>query len=96
MTLTREQVLHVARLARLALSEEEVVLYTKQLSSILGYVEILETLDVLGVPPTFHVQAVAAPLRPDVPEATQSTEEALRNAPARSDTSFLVPKVIAS
>lgn len=94
MKLTREQVQHVATLARLHLEDDEVERFALQLSSILGYVEMLEGLDVAGVEPTFHVFDVAAPLRPDVPEPTQTTEEALRNAPAHSGTSFLVPKVL--
>ncbi|MEA2267893.1 MAG: aspartyl-tRNA(Asn)/glutamyl-tRNA(Gln) amidotransferase subunit, partial [Solirubrobacteraceae bacterium] len=63
----REQVLHVARLARLELTEEEVGRMTGELSSILGHIEKIEELDLDGVRPTTHVVEVANALRPDEP-----------------------------
>ena len=94
MKLTPATVLHIAKLARLQLRDDEVAQYGEQLSKILGYVAQLEALDVSGVPPTLHVEAIAAPLREDVPEPNQSVEDALRNAPEHVGTSFAVPKVI--
>jgi aspartyl-tRNA(Asn)/glutamyl-tRNA(Gln) amidotransferase subunit C len=94
MKLTQAQVLHVAKLARLRLEPDEVEKFGEQLSNILGYVEILERVDVSGVEATFHVQEVACPLRPDAARPSQPAEEALANAPARDGTSFAVPKVI--
>jgi aspartyl-tRNA(Asn)/glutamyl-tRNA(Gln) amidotransferase subunit C len=94
MKLTREQVLHVAKLARLELSEAEVETFSRQLSAILGYVEQLEALDTSAVEPTFHVVPMATPMRPDEPAASIPVEEALANAPARIGSAFAVPKVI--
>jgi aspartyl-tRNA(Asn)/glutamyl-tRNA(Gln) amidotransferase subunit C len=96
MKITREQVLHVATLARLELSEEEVELFGKQLSSILDYVDMLERVDTSQVEPTAHVVPMAAPQRPDAPAPSLPVEDALANAPARSGSSFAVPKVIES
>lgn len=94
MKLTPEAVQHIAKLARLQLQEDEQRRYGEQLSQILSYAQQLEAVDVSGVPPTLHVEAISAPLREDVPEDNQSVEDALRNAPARVGTSFAVPKVI--
>jgi aspartyl-tRNA(Asn)/glutamyl-tRNA(Gln) amidotransferase subunit C len=96
MSLTREQVQHVATLARLELSEEELETFRRQLSDIIAYVQQLERLDTAGVEPTFHVVPVSAPLAADEPRPSIAPEEALANAPARSGTSFAVPKVIDS
>jgi aspartyl-tRNA(Asn)/glutamyl-tRNA(Gln) amidotransferase subunit C len=94
MKLTREQVLHVAKLARLELSEAEVETFSRQLSAILGYVAQLEGLDTSAVEPTFHVVPMATPMRPDEPAASIPADEALANAPARTGSAFAVPKVI--
>ena len=70
MALTKEQVEKVAVLARLSLSDDEIEQFRGQLSSILGYIEKLQALDVEGVPPTTHaVQVDSTPLRPDVEPA---------------------------
>ena len=87
----RDQVLHVARLARLELSEEEVVRMSKELSDVLGHIEKIGELDLTDVPPTTHVVEVANALRPDEPEPSLPREVALANAPAVADGGFLVP-----
>jgi aspartyl-tRNA(Asn)/glutamyl-tRNA(Gln) amidotransferase subunit C len=87
----REQVLHVARLARLELSEEEVERMSKELSDVLGHIEKIGELDLTGVPPTTHVVEVSNALRPDEPEPSLPREVALANAPAVADGGFLVP-----
>jgi aspartyl-tRNA(Asn)/glutamyl-tRNA(Gln) amidotransferase subunit C len=87
----REQVLHVARLARLQLSDDEVARMTGELSKILDHVETIGELDLDGVPPTTHVVEVANALRPDEPRPSLPREVALRNAPAVADGGFLVP-----
>ena len=87
-------VAHVARLARLALSEDEIASMTRDLEQILGHVEALEALDTEGVPPTAHGFDLATPLRPDRPADPFDPELAVANAPERQGSAFLVPKVI--
>ena len=87
----REQVLHVARLARLELSEDEVARMTGELSAILDHIEKISTLDLDGVPPTTHVIDVPNALRPDVPRPSLPRDVALANAPAVEDEGFSVP-----
>ena len=95
MALTKEQVEKVAILARLSLSDDEIERFRGQLSSILGYIEKLQALDVEGVPPTTHaVQVDSTPLRPDVERESLAPESALANAPARDGNLFLVPRII--
>ena len=87
----REQVLHVARLARLQLSEAEVDRMVGELSSILGHIETINELDLEGVPPTSHVVEVANALRPDVPRPSWDREVVLGAAPERTEEGFVVP-----
>jgi aspartyl-tRNA(Asn)/glutamyl-tRNA(Gln) amidotransferase subunit C len=88
----REQVLHVARLSRLELSDDEVGRMASELSSVLGHIEkIGELEDLDGVPPTSHVVEVENALRPDVPTPCLPREVALDQAPAVQDDGFLVP-----
>jgi aspartyl-tRNA(Asn)/glutamyl-tRNA(Gln) amidotransferase subunit C len=87
----REQVLHVARLARLELSEQEVERMSEELSDVLGHIEKIGELDLAGVPPTTHVIEVSNALRPDDPEPSLPREVALADAPAVAAGGFLVP-----
>jgi aspartyl-tRNA(Asn)/glutamyl-tRNA(Gln) amidotransferase subunit C len=87
----REQVLHVARLARLELSEEEVGRMTGELSAILDHIEKISTLDLDGVPPTSHVVDVPNALRPDEPRPSLPRDVAFRNAPDVDEEGFSVP-----
>jgi aspartyl-tRNA(Asn)/glutamyl-tRNA(Gln) amidotransferase subunit C len=87
----REQVLHVARLARLQLTDDEVRRMAGELSSILGHIETISTLDLTDVEPTSHVVEVPNALRPDVPRPSLPRDAALAAAPARTDDGFLVP-----
>ena len=87
----REQVLHVARLARLELSEDEVTRMTGELSAILDHIEKISALDLDDVPPTSHVVDVPSALRPDEPRPSLPREVALTNAPAVEDEGFSVP-----
>jgi aspartyl-tRNA(Asn)/glutamyl-tRNA(Gln) amidotransferase subunit C len=87
----REQVLHVARLARLELNDDEVARMTGELSAILGHIEKISALDLDGVPPTSHVVEVGSALRPDVPRPSLPRDVALANAPAVDDDGFSVP-----
>ncbi len=87
----REQVLHVARLARLELNDEEVVVAAAELSKILGHIETIGELDLADVPPTAHVVDVDSALRPDVPDASLPREVAFSQAPDIADDGFRVP-----
>ncbi len=94
MALTREEVLHVAELARLSLRPEEIETFTRQLNDILAYVEKLQEPDTSGVAPLAHVIPVFNAYREDEVRDGLPPEEALANAPAREENSFLVPRVI--
>jgi aspartyl-tRNA(Asn)/glutamyl-tRNA(Gln) amidotransferase subunit C len=87
----REQVLHVARLARLKLSEEEVETMTGELSGILEHVDRIGKLDLEGVEPTTHVVALENVLRADEPRPSLAPEVALAPAPEAVDGAFRVP-----
>ncbi len=87
----RDQVLHVARLARLELTDDEVQRMSVELSDVLRHVDRITELELDGVEPTTHVVAVTSPLRPDEPEPSLPVEVALASAPAVQDGGFLVP-----
>ena len=87
----RDQVLHVARLARLKLSEEEVERMAGELSGILDHVERINELDLESVEPTSHVVKVENVLRPDEPRPSWSREEILEPAPDPASGAFRVP-----
>lgn len=87
----REQVLHVARLARLELSDDEVGRMATELSGVLGHLEKIGELTLDAVAPTSHVVEVANALRPDVVQPSLPREVALAQAPAVQDDGFLVP-----
>ena len=96
MALTKKDVEHVARLARLALTEEEKENFTAQLGNILGYVEKLKELDASQVSPTAHPfgRAAGTPLREDKSAPWPNPEFILANAPEREENFFKVKKVI--
>jgi aspartyl-tRNA(Asn)/glutamyl-tRNA(Gln) amidotransferase subunit C len=87
----RDQVLHVARLARLRLSDEEVETMTGELSGILEHVDRIGRLDLEGVEPTSHVVALENVLRADEPRPSLPPEVALEQAPEPLDGAFRVP-----
>jgi aspartyl-tRNA(Asn)/glutamyl-tRNA(Gln) amidotransferase subunit C len=87
----RDEVLHVARLARLALSEEEIEPMARELSAVLDHIAKIGELDLEDVPPTSHVVELTGALRPDEPRPCLPREAALAEAPATSDDGFLVP-----
>ena len=99
MALTKKDVEHVARLARLALSEEEKERYTQQLGQILTYIEKMSALDTTNVAPTSHVLPLSNVWRedkvePSVTETLGSPEEILANAPESEGPLFKVKKII--
>jgi aspartyl-tRNA(Asn)/glutamyl-tRNA(Gln) amidotransferase subunit C len=87
----REQVLHVAKLARLRLSDDEVERMSGELSTILEAIEQIGELDLDGVQPTSHVVDLENVLRPDEPRPSLPRERALANAPDATDQGFRVP-----
>jgi aspartyl-tRNA(Asn)/glutamyl-tRNA(Gln) amidotransferase subunit C len=87
----REQVLHVARLARLRLEEDEVETMAGELSGILEHVDRIAELDLEGVEPTSHVVALENVLRPDEPHESLDPDVALAQAPDSQDSAFRVP-----
>ena len=87
----REQVLHVARLARLRLEEDEVQRMSSELSAVLDHIAKISELDLDDVPPTSHVVEVTGRLRADEPRACLPREVALQQAPSVQDDGFLVP-----
>jgi aspartyl-tRNA(Asn)/glutamyl-tRNA(Gln) amidotransferase subunit C len=91
MAISREEVLHVARLARLELAEDELERFADQLSAILEAVGKVGELDLEGVEPTAHPLDLANVWAEDEPRPCLSVEEALANAPDREGGSFRVP-----
>jgi aspartyl-tRNA(Asn)/glutamyl-tRNA(Gln) amidotransferase subunit C len=91
MAISRDEVLHVARLARLALSEEELERFSEQLSAILDAVGKVAELDLSGVEPTAHPLDLVNVWAEDEPKPCLSVDEALANAPDREGDSFRVP-----
>ena len=87
----RDQVLHVARLARLRLTDEEVERMSSELSAVLDHIENISQLDLDGVEPTTHVVELENVLRDDVPRTSWQREQILESAPDASDEGFRVP-----
>ena len=87
----REQVLHVARLARLELTEDEVERMAGELSGILEHIDAISALELDGVPPTSHVVDVPDALRPDEPRPCLPRDVVLAQAPDADETGFRVP-----
>jgi aspartyl-tRNA(Asn)/glutamyl-tRNA(Gln) amidotransferase subunit C len=94
MNITKQEVEHVAKLARLELSEQEKDQLTNQLSGILTYVEKLNELTTTGVEPTAHVLDISNVMRDDLPQESLSQERALANAPDKAAGHFRVPLII--
>jgi aspartyl-tRNA(Asn)/glutamyl-tRNA(Gln) amidotransferase subunit C len=94
MKITRAEVEHVARLARLELSEAEKETFTGQMDAILAYVEKLNELNTSDIVPTAHAVPMENAFRQDEPAPSLGVENALANAPDRVDGFFRVPKVI--
>ncbi len=94
MPISRRDVEHVARLARLALSEEEKAVLEGQLSKILAHAERVTSLDTEGVPPTSHAIQLANVARSDDVADSLSRDDALANAPAVEEHQFRVPRIL--
>lgn len=94
MKITRAEVEHVARLARLALTDDELQKFTGQMDDILMYVATLNELNTDGIMPTSHAVPMENAFRDDVVRDSIGTANALANAPDRVEDFFRVPKVI--
>jgi aspartyl-tRNA(Asn)/glutamyl-tRNA(Gln) amidotransferase subunit C len=93
MPITRQDVEHVAYLARLGLTDQEMAVLVRQLGSILENMEILGELDTAQIPPTAQVIPLQNVMRPDTLWNPLSQHEVLANAPASEDGCFLIPPV---
>ncbi len=93
MPLSRDEVRHVAMLARLGLEPGDEAYYADQLSGILEHIDRLQQLDTGDIPPTAQVVEVASRLRDDEPRLSLTQEEALANAPATVNGMFRVPSI---
>ncbi len=92
--ISKDQVKHVANLARLAVTDEEVEMFTKQLGDIINYAELLNELDTENVEPTTHVLDLKNVMRKDEPKEWIKKEDALKNAPDQKDGQFRVPSIL--
>lgn len=92
--ITRDEVRHVAKLARLELSEGDELALTGQMNNILAYMDTLNQLDTTDVPPTTHAIQLQNVFRPDEVHSSLDRTDSLANAPETDRVSFIVPKVI--
>lgn len=92
--ISREDVVHVARLARLDLTDDELDRFTGQLAAVLDHAADVASLDTTGVPPTAHPLPLANVLRDDLPGPSLDREEVLAQAPAAEDGRFRVPRIL--
>ncbi|MEG3014613.1 MAG: Asp-tRNA(Asn)/Glu-tRNA(Gln) amidotransferase subunit GatC [Cetobacterium sp.] len=94
MSLTREEVLSVAKLARLEFNEEEIQRFQADLNNILDYIDVLGEINTDNVEPLVQVNESGVKLREDVVRKSLTAEEAMKNAPASQDRALIVPKVV--
>ena len=91
--ITREEVKHTAKLARLELTEEEIDKYSKQLGSILEYASQINEIDTSGIEPMPHAMPVYNVMRDDIVKYTETKDELMQNAPCEENGFFRVPKI---
>lgn len=94
MSISREDIMNVAELARLSLDDALVDKLVDQIGDILNYVDTLEKVDTQGIPPTNHALSLTNAFRDDVVKDSPGTEAALANAPVKEDGCFVVPKIV--
>ncbi|MGO4889732.1 Asp-tRNA(Asn)/Glu-tRNA(Gln) amidotransferase subunit GatC [Anaerobacillus sp. MEB173] len=92
--ITKDQVKHVANLARLSITEEDAEMLTQQLGAIINFAEQLNELDTEGVKPTTHVLDVKNVMREDVVKESLPREDVLKNAPDHQDGQVKVPSIL--
>ena len=93
-TVTRQDVLHMAQLSRLTVGEDEIDLFCRQLSDILGYMDILEKVDTSSVEPLYSPVVHVPTMREDVAENKRTREEMLANSPDRTEEYYVVPRIV--
>lgn len=96
MSLSVEEVLKIAHLARLELTEEEALKYSSELTKILDYFNKLQNLNTEKIPPTFHALKIPTPFREDKVKPFKEIEKILKNAPQTYQKMIVVPKVVKS
>jgi aspartyl-tRNA(Asn)/glutamyl-tRNA(Gln) amidotransferase subunit C len=94
MKITKEEVLYVARLARLDLDADAIDKFAGQIDEILGYIEKLNQVDTEGIQPTSHAISLTNAFRDDEPRQHLERERALANAPEQEEGQFVVPKIV--
>lgn len=94
MPITKSDVKYIANLARLKLTEKETEYFTGQLSNIIRYIDQLKVLDTTNIEPTAHVMPIQNVFREDVVKPSLKVEDVLKNAPAKEDNLFKVPRII--
>ncbi len=94
MSLTREEVLNVAKLARLEFAEEEIARFQMDLNNILDYIDVLGEINTDEIEPLVQIHETGDKLREDVIRESLTVEEAMKNAPASEDGALIVPKVV--
>lgn len=92
--ISRDDVAHVAQLARLRLTDDELDTFTEQLAKVLDHARDVEALDVADVPPTAHPYPLHSVMRPDEPRPPLARDDALAAAPVVEDGQFRVPPVL--
>lgn len=92
--ITRDEVAHIATLARLALGEEELAQYARQIDDIVATVSAVQQVDVEGVEPMSHPHSIPAKMREDVIGTSLTPEQALDQAPEVEDQRFVVPQIL--
>ena len=94
MKITRSDVEHVAQLARLRFSEDQLALFTEQLDTLLSYFDKLQEVDTTGIEPSTHAVSMSNAFREDQVRLSSPEDDALKNAPASERGCFKVPKII--
>ena len=94
MKISKEEIINVAKLARLELDDALVDKLTGQVGNILEYIDTLEELDTEGVPPTTHAISLTNAFREDIEKEHPGTKQAIANAPEEEDGCFVVPKIV--
>jgi aspartyl-tRNA(Asn)/glutamyl-tRNA(Gln) amidotransferase subunit C len=94
MKIEKHEVLHVAKLARLEITETETAAFSEQLSSILSYMDQLKTVDTTGVEPTAMALQQSNVFREDCVRPSLTTDQALANAPLSEEGYFVVPRIL--
>lgn len=92
--ITRDEVAHLAKLSRLALSEEELAHYAEQIDDIIATVSAVSNVDTEGVEPMSHPHSIPAAMREDTVVRTLTAEQALDQAPAVEEQRFMVPQIL--